>query len=163
MLSIFPFRLVLAATMGLVFSLAHAGADNLLSAGQSIYLPVYSHVYHGESDRQGKPSETLVSVHVSIRNTDPDKAMRLVSAKYYDTRGRLVKNYVTTVIVVPPLGTYEIFVPRSDAAGGSGANFLIAWLADEPINTPVIEARHADIRESRTLMFTTTGTPIRTR
>jgi hypothetical protein len=42
------------------------------SAGQSLYLPIYSHLYHGDvHPRTGKPSETLVSTHVSIRNIDP--------------------------------------------------------------------------------------------
>jgi hypothetical protein len=137
-------------------------ADVLSTAAtQTIYLPVYSHVYHGERDKNGKPSETLVSTHVSIRNTDPATPIRIQFARYFDTQGKLVRNYVTTPITIPPFGTHEIFIPRSDTAGGSGANFLFAWNSDSPANTPLIEALHADIREARTLMFITSGTPIR--
>jgi hypothetical protein len=54
-------------------------------------------------------------------------------------------------------------VPRSDSSGGSGANFIIDWTAEKPINPPIVEALHADIREARTLLFVTTARPIQTR
>jgi hypothetical protein len=54
-------------------------------------------------------------------------------------------------------------VPRTDVTGGSGANFLIVWTADVPVNPLLVEALHADIREARTLVFTTTARPIRAR
>ena len=132
-----------------------------LSAGQSLYLPVYSHLYHGEfNSRTGKPSETLVSTHVSIRNTDPKLAIRVNSARYYDTEGKLLREYLPSPKSIPPFGTHELFVPRSDSSGGSGANFVIDWSAERPANPPVVEALHADIREARTLIFVTTGQAI---
>lgn len=140
-----------------------AADEPALSSGQTLYLPVYSHVYHGDPGRDGKPAQTLVSTHVSIRNTDPKMTIRLVSARYFDTQGKLVRAYVTAPVAIPPLGTHEVFVPRTDTAGGSGANFLIVWSAESPANPPIVEALHADIREARTLMFITTGQPIRIR
>lgn len=133
-------------------------------AAQSLYLPVYSHLYHGDiNPRTGKPSETLVSTHVSIRNTDPAAAMTIVSARYYNTEGKLLREFLAKPQTIPPLGTYELYVPRSDSSGGSGANFIIDWLADKPVNPPLVEALHADIREARTLIFVTTARPIQTR
>ena len=144
--------------------LAAAQGGLPLSAGQSIYLPVYSHLYHGDvNPRTGKPSETLVSTHVSIRNTDPATGMKVVSARYYNTDGKLLREFLPKPQAIPPLGTYELYVPRSDSSGGSGANFIIDWRADQPINSPLVEALHADIREARTLLFVTTGRPIQTR
>ena len=135
-----------------------------LSAGQTLYLAIYSHLYHGDvHPKTGKPSETLVSTHVSIRNTDPTTPMKVNSARYYNTGGKLLREYQTTPATIPPLGTLELYVPRSDSSGGSGANFLIAWSAEKPINPPIIEALHADIREARTLLFVTTARPIQTR
>jgi hypothetical protein len=134
------------------------------SAGQTLYLPVYSHLYHGDiNSRTGKPSETLVSTHVSIRNTDMKAALRVTSARYYNTEGKLLREFLPAPQIIPPLGTYELFVPRSDASGGSGANFIIEWTAEGPINTPLVEALHADIREARTLLFVTTGRPVKGR
>jgi hypothetical protein len=148
-----------APLLALLASTAFAADEPALLSGQTLYLPVYSHVYHGDPGRDGKPAQTLVSTHVSIRNTDPQTPIKLVSARYYDTVGKLVRSYVT----IPPFGTHEIFVPRTDTAGGSGANFVIAWSAETPANPPIVEALHADIREARTLMFITTGQPIRVR
>ena len=134
------------------------------SAGQSLYLPIYSHLYHGDvNPRTGKPSETLVSTHVSIRNTDPSAAVKIVSARYYNTDGKLLREFLAKPQAIPPLGTFELYVPRSDSSGGSGANFIIDWTADKPANPPLVEALHADIREARTLLFVTTARPIQTR
>lgn len=135
-----------------------------LSTGQSLYLPIYSHLYHGDvHPRTGKPSETLVSTHVSIRNTDPVAGIRVVSARYYNTEGKLLREFLAKPQTIPPLGTHELFVARSDSSGGSGANFIIDWVADRPLNPPLVEALHADIREARTLLFVTTARPIQTR
>lgn len=145
-------------------SLAGAQEAAPLSAGQSLYLPIYSHLYHGDvHPKTGKPSETLVSTHISIRNTDPRASFRITGARYYNTVGKLLREYLPQPQTVPPLGTYELYVPRSDSSGGSGANFIIDWSAEKPINPPLVEALHADIREARTLLFVTTGRPIQTR
>jgi hypothetical protein len=135
-----------------------------LFASQSLYLPIYSHLYHGDiNTRTGKPSETLVSAHISIRNTDPRASLKVTSARYYNTEGALLREFLPQPQTVPPLGTYELYVSRSDASGGSGANFIIEWNAERPINAPLVEALHADIREARTLLFITTARPILTR
>jgi hypothetical protein len=134
------------------------------SAGQSLYLPIYSHLYHGDvNPRTGKPSETLVSTHVSIRNTDPALSVTIASARYYNTDGKLLREFLAKPQAIPPLGTFELYVPRSDSSGGSGANFIIDWTAEKPANPPLVEALHADIREARTLLFVTTARPIQTR
>jgi len=155
-------RLLLAAALACACRVGVA-AEPELSTGQTVYLPVYSHVYHGDVDKKGLPTQSLVSTHVSIRNTDTQVPIRVLGARYYDTQGRLVRSYLAAPVTVAPLGTHEFFVPRSDSAGGSGANFLIVWTSETPANVPVIEALHADIREARSLMFVTTGRPIRTR
>ena len=159
-----PARLLLAVVLFCLPALAAAQEIPQLSVGQSLYLPIYSHLYHGDiNSRTGKPSETLVSTHISIRNTDPVAGMKVVSARYYNTDGKLLREFLAKPQVIPPFGTYELYVPRSDSSGGSGANFVIDWNADKPINPPLVEALHADIREARTLLFVTTGRPIQTR
>lgn len=134
-----------------------------LSSGQTLYLPIYSHLYHGDPDRSGKPEETLTSAHISIRNTDSAGSLRVTSARYYDTAGKLLKEYVPAPRTVGPLGTLELFVPRADVAGGSGANFIITWTAESPVNPPLVEALHGDVRASRGILFITTARPVRPR
>ena len=129
------------------------------SLGQLLYLPIYSHIWHGESNDQGQPMKTLVSISVSIRNTDPAKSIRIMSARYFDTGGKKLREYLPSPKVLGPLATYEIFVPRSDDTGGSGANFVIAWMADTPASEPVVEGVHANLPVGRSIAFITTARP----
>lgn len=131
-----------------------------LSKGQTLYLPIYSHVWHGNLDKAGVPLKSLVSALVSIRNTDSKRAIRVTSAHYYDTRGKLLAEYVSQPKTIGPMGTYEMYVERKESAGGSGANFLITWQADTPVNPPIVEALHADIQGHKTLSFITTARPL---
>lgn len=153
----------LALVAGLVFAGLAAAQSLPASMGQVLYLPIYSHIYHGDLDAQGKPMQTLLSAHVSIRNTNSGKPLKLLYARYYDTQGKLLKDYQTKPVDIPPLGTHELFVPLSDVSGGSGANFLIAWSADTTVNPPLVEALHADIQPTRTLTFVTSARPIHPR
>jgi hypothetical protein len=157
-------RPLLAIALLCLTALAAAQDAPQRSVGQALYLPIYSHLYHGDiNPRTGKPSETLVSTHVSIRNTDPAAAVKIVSARYYNTDGKLLREFLANPQTILPLGTFELYVPRSDSSGGSGANFIIDWTAEKPVNPPLVEALHADIREARTLLFVTTARPIQTR
>ena len=150
-------RLLLLVGAMCVAGQAFAEEMPALSKGQTLYLPIYSHVWHGNRDKAGVPLKSLVSALVSIRNTDPTRAIRLASARYYDTRGKLLAEYVTAPKTIGPMGTYEMYVERKESAGGSGANFVISWQADAPANPPMVEALHADIQGHRTLSFITTA------
>lgn len=141
-----------------------ANADEVaLSKGQTLYLPIYSHIWHGDLKKEeGYPLKSLVSALVSIRNTDMKHPIRVLSARYFDTGGKPLREYIPASKTIPPMGTYELYVERKASAGGSGANFVIQWEAGEPLNPPVVEALHADIQGHRTFSFITTARPIRT-
>ena len=130
------------------------------STGELLYLPIYSHVWHGDLDAGGKPVKTLMSIAVSIRNTDPKNAIRVTSAQYFDTGGKRIKEFVPSVITVAPLGTHELFIERSDDTGGSGANFLISWNAEVPASPPMVEGIHANLPAGRSIIFTTAARPV---
>lgn len=149
--------ILIAILLALSSALAWGQSSPGRSLGQSLYLPIYSHVWHGDMDNKGQPMKTLVSVSVSIRNTDRAKSIRVTSAQYYDTDGKKLKEYVTAPRVVRPMGTYELFVPRSDDTGGSGANFVIVWKADTPASLPIIEGFHANLPVGRSIAFTTSA------
>lgn len=154
------FRAALIAISMFLAPLA-AMASEPLSKGQTVYLPVYSHIWHGDRVVDGKyPLKNLVSALVSIRNTSTKTPIRVVSARYYSTDGKLIKDYLAAPATVSALGTLELFVERKESAGGSGANFLIRWEADTDTNLPIIEAVHADIKGHQTLTFITTAKPI---
>lgn len=155
-------KLLAGLFLGFV-GMATAQAAEELALGQTLYLPVYSYIWHG--DRMGEdksPAKTLVSALVSIRNTSLKTPIRVVSARYYSTDGKLLNEYVPKPVVVGAMGTLELFVERKEAEGGSGANFVIQWDAATATNPPVVEAVHADIRGgSHALVLITSARAIR--
>lgn len=129
-----------------------------LYSWQSLYLPIRMQLYYGDPNpRTGKPSEIALSAQVSIRNTDPRASLQVTSIRFYNAEGRLLRDFLVKPQSVPPLGTYELYVPRPDAPGRSGTNFIIEWNADRPVNPPLVEAAHSD---GRGLVFTTTAHPV---
>jgi len=150
----------LLCSFALFAGLAFGEAPNDRTTGQVLYLPIYSHIWHGDVDSKGLATKTLMSVSVSIRNTDPAKPIRIVSAQYFDTDGRKLREYLPAPKTIGPMGTYELFIPRSDDSGGSGANFVIAWKADVPVNAPMVEGLHAHMPSGRSIAFTTSARQI---
>lgn len=156
-----PNRLLFTALLALYLAALPAFADGpLLSRGQALYLPIYSHIWYGDLNKQGYPIKSAVSALVSIRNTDPRTPIRILSARYYSTEGTLLRNYLSGPHTVPPMGTFELYVERKESAGGSGANFVIDWQSDAPANAPLVEALHVDVHGSRGLTFITHTRPI---
>jgi len=88
--------LTLAATLALCAAPAWAG----VSKGQLLYVPCSSHVYHGVKTR---PFELTVTL--TVRNTDPWRAMKLTAVDYHGSDGRLIRRYLEKVVTVPPLAT----------------------------------------------------------
>ncbi len=155
---LFNFCWILA--LSLMSTAAFTQESRPLSKGQSLYLPVYSHMLYGNLGKKGTASQVLLSTLVSIRNTDGKRPLRLLSARYYDTHGKLLSERVASPQVIPPFGTIEIFVELNDASGGSGANFLIKWDAEQAINPPLVEGLHVNMDGGKAVVFMTQATPV---
>ncbi len=136
-----------------------AGAAEL-SRGQTIYVPVYSHVWHGNLDGSGKPSMLPLSVMLSIRNVDPEHGIVVRAVRYYDTEGKLLKEFYKEPKTLAPLQSTDVFVENKDMTGGAGANFLVLWDADGAVNAPIVEAVHAYFFGTQSLVFTSPGRAI---
>ena len=147
----------------LLLGMNSANAAEDLSQGQTLYLPIYSHIWHGNKIVDGKyPVKSLVSALVSIRNTSLKTPIRITTARYYSTDGKLLKEFLTKPVEIGAMGTLELFVERKESEGGSGANFIIQWNAATSTNPPVVEAVHADIKGGGpALTFITIAKPIR--
>ena len=123
-------------------------------ASQMLYVPVYSHIYA----KGGKPF--LLEATLSVRNTDPNEDITIASARYYDTNGNLIKDYLEKPILLKPLATAEFLVAQTDIEGGSGANFIVEWVSDTKVNQPVIEAVMIGIEGQTSISFVRTGVAI---
>ena len=132
------------------------------SLGQTIYLPIYSSMLFGNLSRGGVPSRVLLSAMVSIRNTDTSRAVRLLSVRYIDSTGKLLREYLQEPATIEPLSTREYFVELHDDSGGAGANFLVRWEADTPTSPPLLEAIHANLDSARGVVFITQGIMVST-
>lgn len=103
--------------------------------GQTIYVPIYSHIYH-----QDKKQTFNLAATLSIRNTDLNNAIVIISVQYYDSDGKLVRKYIENPIEIAALASTDFFVDTTDTSGGSGAKFIVEWVAQTEVSQPVIEA-----------------------
>lgn len=150
------FSLLLAALAVAVFTLpAHAGRKLMLSKGQKVYVPVYSHVYQGPKSRPYNLAALL-----SIRNVDYKHSITITAIKFFDDDGKLVKNYLDSPIVLPPLGTKGVRIPEHNKDGGSGANFTVRWESDTDVTVPIIQAVMIGTASTQGISFVCDGVVI---
>ncbi len=127
-----------------------------LSKGQLVYVPVYSHVYHGDLEKK-----ILLTCMVSIRNTDPNRPITIVSADYHDSDGKLIGSYLPKPVTLNPMASTRFIVKESDAKGGSGADFLIRWKAESDVNEPIMEGVMIGTSGQQGISFTSRGKAIK--
>ena len=142
--------------MGIFPGLGSADTVIALSNGQSVYVPIYSHIYHGDRDTPFELAATL-----SIRNTDAKKEITLVSADYFDSNGNFLKKFVETPIKIKNLASIRYIIKSSDTTGGSGAKVIVRWTSTEPVNPPLIESIMIGTRSQQGISFISRGQAIK--
>jgi hypothetical protein len=125
------------------------------AAGQTVYVPVYSHVYQ---DRKRTPFNLVATL--SVRNTDLEHPIRLISVRYYTSQGKLLRNYLDEPLSLPPLAATDFVVDEHDP-NGSSTNFIVEWVAEVDVHEPVVEAVMISTMLSQGLSFTSPGRVIR--
>jgi hypothetical protein len=159
-------RATVARLVALVAALwlvrAEAAEAPELATGQTLYVPVYSHVLHGNLDSRGNPNRMLLSSMLSIRNVDPKGTVKIRSVRYYDTDGILLRAFDDAMKDLGPLASTDVFIEHKDTAGGSGANFLVEWFSNSPINPPLVETVNVYFFGTQSVAFTSPARAIRT-
>lgn len=123
--------------------------------GQTVYVPAYSQIFHGDKERFVDLTVTL-----SIRNTDPVHAVTLMSVIFYDSNGKQIRAYLETPLKLAPLASKYYVVQESDQSGGPGASFIVRWQADEKVTEPIIETVMISTRTQQGISFTSRGKAI---
>ena len=100
-------RAILCLALGLGGPAAANGADRTPSTGQTLYIPIYAYVWHGNRDSKGVARLSEVATLVSVRNTDPVRSLRLTSAKYHATNGKPLAEWLAQPRTLGPLETAE--------------------------------------------------------
>jgi hypothetical protein len=126
------------------------------SRGQVVYVPVYSHIYIGDRERQ-----FLLAVTLSIRNTDPDDEIVITKVTYFNSKGKILEEYLKEPVTLEGMSATRYVVHESDKAGGSGASFLVEWEAIKPVNPPVIETVMIGAKTQQGISFTSRGQVIK--
>lgn len=129
-----------------------AWAADERSSGQSIYVPVYSHIFIGDRAATFDLAATL-----SVRNIDPVHSISVTTADYHDSTGRLLKKHIETPVVLKPLASTEVFIPESDTSGGFGASFIVRWRSDKPVVPPVVECVMIGTRSGQGISIVSPG------
>jgi hypothetical protein len=125
---------------------------------RTVYVPVYSSIYTGLDIRQ-----TLIELAatVSIRNVSARYPVILNFVRYYDSGGKLVREYLREPAELgrwPPSNSSS---QRVDTSGGPGANFLVQWVGQSDVDEPLIEAVMIGQSGNAGISFTSEGRVIR--
>ena len=103
--------------------------------GQVLYMPVYSNMPQYVDSQKFD-----LSAFVAVHNTDFNYRIRLQKVQYFDTKGKLVHDFLNgTTKELSPLESVDFYIPHSDQSG-NGANFLIEWKSDSLVTEPLVES-----------------------
>jgi len=133
-----------------------AESDIRLSKGQTVYVPVYSHVFTGPRKLDFQLGMTL-----SIRNTDLSSSIRVTSIEYHDTNGKLLRRYLDKPLYLGPLASTFVHIEEKDASGGFGPNFIVRWRSEKVVNSPIIECVMVGATSGQGISFVSKGQEIR--
>jgi hypothetical protein len=151
----FSILLLILVTASNLSFLAYADETIILSKGQTVYVPAYSHIYSGDRERP-----FLLAITVSIRNINPKQTIIITTVDYYETKGNLLKKFIETPVTLQPLESIRYVIPEKDKAGGSGANFIVEWKSDKFVNPPIVESIMIGTQSQQGVSFTSRGQAI---
>jgi len=143
-------------TAALFFMANNALSEAKRCTGQTVYVPIYSHIYIGDREHP-----FLLAATLSIRNTDPDQPITVTVIDYYDSDGKLLKKYLQKNLTLNPMSSTRVVIKQSDKSGGSGANFIVKWESKDKVTEPVIESIMIGTQTQQGISFTSRGQIIR--
>lgn len=139
-------------TAALFFMANIALSEAKRCTGQTVYVPIYSHIYSGDREYP-----FLLAATLSIRNTDPDQPITVTVIDYYDSDGKLLKKHLQKNLTLNPMSSTRIVIKESDKSGGSGANFIVKWESKDKVTEPVIESIMIGTQIQQGISFTSRG------
>jgi hypothetical protein len=129
-------------------------AQRPVCQGQTLYVPVVSYLYLGK-----KASPYPLNVTLHVRNTDPQQAINLTGASYYDGRGRLVRNYLLESVRLGPRASLALPLDQPETSSFSDGPpcVVVTWTSPEPASAPVSQAVHVGSAGQQGISFVTNG------
>jgi hypothetical protein len=102
---------------------------------ETLYLPIYSDIYYTNGTLRYRLTAT-----VSIRNISQADTAYLLKATYYDSYGKILKEFADSSIMLLPMESFEFVVEESEKEGGAGANFIVEWGALKNANQLIVQS-----------------------
>lgn len=109
--------------------------SNELAYTDTLYVPIYSHIYFNPNNQQN-----LLGATLSIRNTSFNHSLIISVIDYYNTQGNLVRQYLDKPIELSPMASVDYVVDTDDTTGGSGANFIVVLGSKSQRVKPIVQA-----------------------
>ena len=122
---------------------------------RTVYVPVYSHVYGAPRSRALNLTTTLM-----VRNTDPNESIEVLSIRYYDSQGRMLKEFLPQPVSLSPLASSHVIVEEEDESGGPGPSFLVRWSGKTRVNPPMVQGIMITTKSGLGASFVTQGVEI---
>lgn len=131
--------------------------SNDLLYRDTVYIPIYSDIYSETKDVKFNLTATL-----SIRNTSLKDTIYIDDINYYNTEGELVRHYlVDQTLGLNPMQSIEYVIEEDDTEGGTGANFIINWAANNKNVNPLFQGVMISTNGQQGISFLTEGVSIR--
>jgi hypothetical protein len=127
-------------------------------SGQTLYVSIYSHIYMWDQSRSMNLTATL-----SVRNTDQLHPMIITAVDYYDSSGKLIRKYLEQPVELGAMASTSFVVQQEDKTGGVGAAFVVEWVAQKDITSPIVESIMINASGNQGLSFISSGRVIKTR
>lgn len=127
-----------------------------IQAGQTIFVPAYSEIHYDTNDKRFDLAVTLM-----IHNTDLEAPIIVTSVRYYSKDGILLREYLPEPLRLVPLASADFFVGEGEQRGGIGTNFIVEWVAESTVSTPVVEAVMLSTSNTQGISFISRGQVIR--
>jgi hypothetical protein len=122
--------------------------------GQVLYMPIYSNI----PSNQKQPLN--INAFLAIHNTDLTHEIKITKVDFFNTDGQLCKSFLADEQIIKPLATVIFTIPREDQSG-TGANFIIEWMAAQSVNAPLVESIMTDLSGNLGFSFLSQGRIIR--
>lgn len=122
--------------------------------GQVLYMPIYSNIPYSEKNHYD------LSAFLAVHNTDLKQRIKITRVTLFNTHGLVVKEFISRDQLLNPFATAIFTISKQDQSG-AGANFLVEWVADQPVNEPLVESIMKDLSGNLGISFLSPGRVIR--
>ena len=154
-------RIVLILAMLLIiinFINPYKSAAAELSKASTIYVPVYKSFYQSYGSTRDAYGLTSTAC---FHNTDPKNAIIVYTIEYNSSNGKLINKLINEPITIKPWTSREITLQSSTDPEDFGANLIVRWKSEQPVNPLIVEVLMVGQVLNRGVSFLTRGYDIK--